>query len=316
MQFFARKGKLDKKVSNSMFKGHFSDNYFLDNSILSIIFGVIFFIAKYLAIKAVRYANKPWTAEQRLRLIGYLRSVSFGVLILGILFIWGEQLHNFAVSLFAIAFAVVFSIKELLTCLNGALMRFRGNVYNLGDRIELGDFRGDVIDFNLISTTILETGPGANSHNYTGRIVSFPNSMLLGNFITNESFMDHFFLHNIIVPIKLEEDWVWAKELLLKISQDECQPFLDQARKRVKEAARQRSVQLPSVEPRISVRMMKPGEAQIIVRVPAPMHLKGRLEQTILNKFLEKFYPYNPNAKKATFSEDDDEADLIDQKGI
>jgi small-conductance mechanosensitive channel len=299
-----------------MFKGFFSDNYFLDKTFLSIAFGIMFFIAKYLATKAVRTANKPWTAEQRLRWIGYLKSVSFGVLILGILFIWGEQLHNFAVSLFAIAFAVVFSVKELFMCFNGSLMRFRGNVFNLGDRIEINGFRGDVIDFNLISTTLLETGPGSNSHHYTGRMVTFPNSMLLGNFIMNESFMDHFFLHNILIPIKLEENWIEAKKLLLKIAQDECSPFLDQARKRAKEAARQRSVQLPSVEPRIIVKMIKPGKAQLIVRVPAPIHLKGRLEQTILNKFLEKFYPYDSTKPLPSEEEDEDteEEFSMDQK--
>lgn len=273
-----------------MITNWFSENYFLNNGIVTLIFGVIFFVMKRLAVKAIRKSNRAWTAEQRLRWIGYLRSFSFGVLILGILFIWGEQLHNFAVSLFAIAFALVFSVKELFMSLNGALTRLRGNVYNLGDRIEINGFRGEVIDFNLLSTTILEMGPGLNSHHHTGRIVAFPNSMLLNSFTINESFMEHFFLHNIIVPIYLDQNWPKAKELLLKIGKEESGPFLEQARKRVKEASRQKSIQLPSVEPRVTIQMVKPKKINLILRVPAPMHLKGRLEQTILNKFLESYY--------------------------
>jgi small-conductance mechanosensitive channel len=268
----------------------FSDNYFLNNTIVTVLFGAIFLIAKRLLVRAIRTANKPWTAEQRLRWIGYLKSFSFGILILGILFIWGEQLHNFVVSVFAIAFALVFSVKELFMSLNGSLMRLRGNVYNLGDRIEVNGVRGDVIDFNLLSTTILEAGPGHNSHHHTGRTVTFANSLLLDNFMINESFMDHFFLHNITVPMNLTSDWEKAKNLLLKIAQEECNPFLDQARKRVKEASRQKGIQLPSVEPRVTIQMPEPDKINLTLRVPAPMHLKGRLEQTILNKFLQQFY--------------------------
>lgn len=275
-----------------MFKGLFSDNYFVDNFILTIIFGCVFYIAKRLTIKAIRTSNKPWTAEQRLRWIGYSRSISFSFLILGILFIWGEQLHNFAVSVFAIAFALVFSVKELFMCFNGAVMRFRGSIFTLGDRIEIAEHRGDVIDFTIVSTTLLEVGPGNNNHHYTGRIVSFPNSLLLENFVINESFMDHFFLHNICIPMQLNENWKRAKEVLLKIATEECTPFLDEARKRVKEAAKQKGIQLPSVEPRITIQMKEPNRINLLVRIPAPVHLKGRLEQTVLNKFLEEFYPF------------------------
>lgn len=273
-----------------MISSLFSDNYFLNNTLLTVVFGAIFLIIKRLLIKVIRTANRPWTAEQRLRWIGYLKSFSFGVLFLGILFIWGEQLHNFVVSVFAIAFALVFSVKELFMSLNGSLMRLRGNVYNLGDRIEVNGVRGDVIDFNLLSTTILEAGPGHNSHHHTGRTVTFANSTLLDNFIINESFMDHFFLHNITIPMNLHNDWEKAKLLLLKIAQEECSPFLDQARKRVKDASRQRSIQLPSVEPRVTIQVPEPDKINLTLRVPAPMHLKGRLEQTILSKFLQQFY--------------------------
>ena len=39
-------------------------------------------------------------------------------------------------------------------------MRATSRSFKLGDRIEIGDYRGDVIDYNLFTTTILETGPG------------------------------------------------------------------------------------------------------------------------------------------------------------
>ncbi len=272
-----------------MHQNVFTDNYFLNNAISTLGFALFFFIFKYLGIRFIRNANKPWAAEQRLRWIGYFRSFSFCLLILAILYIWGEQLHSFAVSIFAIAFALVFSVKELCMCFNGSMMRLRGNVYNLGDRIEMKDYRGDVIDFNMLTTTLLEIGPGANSHHYTGRIVTFPNSMIMEEFVINETFIDHFFMHNLVIPLTIDSDWQKARRLLLKIAQEECTPFLDQARKSMRDMTKQKGMQMPSVEPRVILQLPDPKQINLILRVPSPVHLKGRLEQTILAKFLEQF---------------------------
>jgi len=258
--------------------------------------------------KAIRGVNRPWTSEQRLRSIGYVRSVFFGFLLLGLLYIWGEQVHNFAVSLFAVAFAVVFSIKELFMCINGSVIRFRGNLYNLGDRVEIEGVRGDVIDMNMLSTTILEVGPDSKNHHHTGRTVVFPNSMLINNVVVNESFIDHFYFHNIKIPMKLHDDWKKAHEVLLAIAKEECTPYLELARRRMMETAKQKSIVLPSVEPRIIVQMPEPDRVNLILRFPGPVHLKGRLEQTILRKFLERFFGRHPEIHKgATPLFDEDE---------
>ena len=233
----------------------------------------------------------------RLRSIGYVRSVFFGLLLVGLIYIWGEQVHNFAVSLFAIAFALVFSVKELCSSFNGSMMRFRGNIYNLGDRIEIGNMRGDVIDMNIFSTTILEVGHDAKSHHHTGRTVVFPNSMITTHMVVNESFIDHFYFHNIKIPLSIEDNWQTAYEVLLSIAKEECTPYLELARKRMMETAKQKSIVLPSVEPRIIVQMPEPEKINLILRFPGPVHLKGRLEQTILRKFLETFFQ-KPSEKK------------------
>ena len=112
--------------------------------------------------------------------------------------------------------------------------------------------------------------------------------MILNKFIINESFIDHFYFHNIKVPMRLEEDWREAKEALLRIAKEECSPYIEQARRRMNETARQHSIQLPSVEPRVNVQVPEPGIINLVLRVPSPAHLKGRLEQTILSRFLDR----------------------------
>mgnify|MGYP001215256827 CR=1 FL=1 len=60
----------------------------------------------------------------------------------------------------AIAVALVIATKELILCVSGALIKGGARSFNIGDRIQVKEFRGDVIDQNLLTTTILEVGPG------------------------------------------------------------------------------------------------------------------------------------------------------------
>ncbi len=273
-----------------MSSGWFSESYVINHGVATLLFLAVLVFSRVFLTKTIRTIDRPWSAEQRLRLIGYVRSFFFGILVLGLLYIWGEQVHNFAVSLFAIAFALVFSVKELCMCVNGSVFRLRGNLYNLGDRIEINGTRGEVIDMNLFSTTLLENDPHGKGHHHTGRVVIFPNSFVMSHFVANESFVDHFLFHTLNIPLRFNEDWKKAKELLLSIAKEECTPYLEMARKRVSEVARHKSVDFPSVEPRVVIQMVEPLQINLSLRFPGPAHLKGRLEQTILSRFLEKFF--------------------------
>src|SRR5690554_3863890 len=82
------------------------------------------------------------------------------IFILRLILIWGEELRTLALSVVAIAVAFVVATKELILCVTGSLLKAGAGSFNIGDRIQVKDFRGDVIDQTLLATTILEVGPG------------------------------------------------------------------------------------------------------------------------------------------------------------
>ena len=57
----------------------------------------------------------------------------------------------------------------------------------LGDRIQIGDTRGDVIDIGLLRTTLMETGDWVSGDLYNGRIARIPNSAVLKGPVFNYS---------------------------------------------------------------------------------------------------------------------------------
>ena len=68
--------------------------------------------------------------------------------------------------------AIVLATKEIIMCLSGAIYRASSGTFKVGDRVEIGAFRGDVIDQTLLATTILEIGPGQAIHQHSGRTVT------------------------------------------------------------------------------------------------------------------------------------------------
>lgn len=266
-----------------------NESFVINNGITTAIVLVGLWLMRYLVVRWLRNPNHKWSAELRRRWIANFKIIHLVVTLFALTYIWSEQVYAFAVSIFAIALAVVLAVKELLLCLNGSLLRLRGHAYDVGDRIEINGIRGDVIDVNLLSTTVMEVGPGDLTQQQTGRSISLPNSLLLTHPVVNESFLQNFLLHNITIPLNRNEDWRRAKKLLLEIAQDECSPFLEQARARVLEIERKQLMDFPSVEPRISMHLLDLEQLNMILRIPTPAHQKGRIERNIIDRFMEEF---------------------------
>ncbi len=271
-----------------------SEGFVLNNTITTVIVVVFLMVLRFFVVRWLRNPNHRWSAELRRRWIANFKIIHLAIALFALVYIWSEQVYAFAVSIFAIALALVLAVKELLLCLNGSILRLRGHAYDVGDRIEINGIRGDVIDVNLLSTTVMEVGPGDLTQQQTGRSICLPNSLLLAHPVVNESFLGNFLLHNITIPLERCENWRLAKKLLLDIANDECSPFLDEARQRVREMERKQTVEFPSVEPRISMNLLDFKQMNMVLRVPTPAHKKGQIERNIIDRFLEAFTEVTP----------------------
>ena len=229
------------------------------------------------------------SAETKRRWNVNIRNALIFLFVVGLLFIWAPRLQTFAVSLFAIALAITLATKELIDCSIGAGLRAITRAYSIGDRIELDEIRGQVIDHHLFTTTLLEIGPGQTSHQYTGRVIFIPNSYLLKHTLTNETYSKDYRLHIFTVPLRTDEDWKSAESYLLEIAKEECQPYLQEAKQKMKKLEGKLWLDAPSVEPRVTIQFPEPGQINLLIRIPCPTHSPSRIEQAIIRKFLSRF---------------------------
>lgn len=273
-----------------------------DSTLLMYLTNTVLFFLVVIAVRLILDRSverrEGLSVETRRRWRVNLRNVMVFVFVAGLLFIWAKELRTFAVSMVAIAVAIVLATRELILCVSGAVLRGGTNAYSVGDRIEIEGLRGDVIDQNLMTTTLLEIGPGKESHQYTGRAVVFPNSLLLNSPLVNETFMGDYVVHVMTVPLDAKEDWRRAEQRLLNAAQEECGPFLEEAQRHMTKLQEKEWIDTPSVLPRVSLEVPEPGRINLLLRIPTPGRRKGRLEQAILRRFLTQCDPMPGEAER------------------
>ena len=248
---------------------------------------VLFIAVSVLRAATARFITRTVASlELRRRWLVNTRNGLLLLLLLGLVMIWADELRALALSIVAIAVAFVVATKELILCIIGSVLKTGAGAFSLGDRIQVKDFRGDVIDQQLLVTTILEVGPGKLTHQRTGRKIVIPNAIFVSEPVINESFTHAFVYHVFTVPFKREDDWQAASEAFLASAQRHCAPYLDQARRHMQRVNVKSGLETPSVEPRVTLQVPTAGEVHLIVRLPTRAGERGFIEQSILHEVL------------------------------
>lgn len=248
------------------------------------------------------------SSELRGRLLVNFRNGFLLLGVLGVALIWGDQIRSLALSIVAIAVAFVVATKELILCISGAILKSGAGSFNLGDRIQIKDFRGDVIDQTLLATTILEVGPGKTGHQRTGRMIVLPNALFVSEPVINESFTDHWDFHVFTVPFKREDDWQGAQKALLEAANRQCAPYLEAVRKYMKKVGVSRGLEVPSVDPRVTIQAPVASEIHLVVRLPAKSGQRSYIEQAILSEVFSNADFSKKKARERTEDNGEDDA--------
>ncbi|MDH5640669.1 MAG: mechanosensitive ion channel [Nitrospira sp.] len=247
--------------------------------------------------------NPTLSMEAKRRWVVTTRNSIVFIFLIGLVTIWAHELQAFAVSLVALAAALVLATKELILCWSGAALRVGGKVYAVGDRIQIAGHRGVVLDHDIFATRLLEIGPGTSAHLYTGRVITFPNSLLLSNALLKENPGQEYGLYTLVIPMKTDENWERAEQTLLRVAKAECAQFMEEAARQMKLLEQTNLLEAPSPEPRITIQLLEPGKMQLVLRFPAPDRGRSRVEQAIVRRYLIETTPSLPIAPDSQTSD-------------
>jgi len=134
--------------------------------------------------------------------------------------VWRSLAGNVGVILGFAAAGIAFAMQEVIGAVAGWFNITSGRIYRIGDRIELGGVRGDVIDITLLRTKMLEIGSAEDDKSWvkgrqhTGRIVAVSNKSTFTSPVYNFSAIFEFIWEELTVPISYRSDWHEAETII------------------------------------------------------------------------------------------------------
>ncbi|MBU3924205.1 MAG: mechanosensitive ion channel family protein [Nanoarchaeota archaeon] len=114
-----------------------------------------------------------------------------------------------------------FALQRPITGVAAWLMMTIKRPFSIGDRIIIGDVRGDVYDITLTHIYLDEVGAGISSGEVTGRNIMIPNYLFFEQNIINYTLTNDFVLSSMDVSITYESDLDKAIEIIERVA-GEC----------------------------------------------------------------------------------------------
>lgn len=170
------------------------------------------------------------------KLVSYL-SVALGVILIGRLWLAGWTTVVTYLGLLSAGLAI--ALQDLIVSLAGWIFIIWRRPFEVGDRIQVDDDMGDVIDIRLFAFSILEvSGYGIEAEQSTGRIIHIPNGTVFKEPIKNTHQGVPFIWNEVPIMVTFESDWQKAKKILNNIVLDLAPEVEDKMRQYRKRADR------------------------------------------------------------------------------
>lgn len=173
------------------------------------------------------------------------------IVLLAVLF--GNRLDRLTLALGVAGAGVVVALKDVIASFGGWFGIVFSDLYRVGDRIQIGETKGDVVDISLLRTTIMETGSSVSWDLYNGRVVRVPNSFVLKGPVFNYSQGFRFVWDEIKVPLTAQSDHRLAKEVLLRIANETLADHLVEEKYTWEKVAEDFRLEHPPLEPSVTL---------------------------------------------------------------
>ncbi|TKG96903.1 mechanosensitive ion channel [Puteibacter caeruleilacunae] len=260
--------------------------YYQWKIIISIVIIVVLSFIRFLILRIV------WkrTDDIRTRYLwktGLAYSIPFIGVVL-IIAVWMDAVGDLGAFLGLFAAGLAIAMKDPLTNIAGWLFIIMRKPFTVGDRIQIGEHSGDVIDMRLFQFTILEIGNWVEADQSTGRIIHIPNGKVFIDTQANYSAGFQYIWNEVPITITFESDWQQAKELLTKIINDEALHLSPKAEERIKEASKKFLIMYSHLTPIVYTSVKENGVVLTVRYLTDPKHRRST-EHVIWERVLKEF---------------------------
>lgn len=205
--------------------------------------------------------------------------------------IWLQGIQPIITILSIVAAALTITQKESLMNMMGSILILWRELFVVGDRIEVGHNRGDVIGFGIFYFTLLEISSLENGEQSTGKIIKVPNGLVLTLPVSNYTKRFPYIWHELPVAISQDSNWQKAKEILLAVGNQHTEAIQAEAQKAMKRIPRDELIVLGKLTPIVYLRQKidHPVGLLLQLRFLCPPRQRRDIQQRMLEAILTQF---------------------------
>ena len=180
----------------------------------TLVFFVIFDIAKRIAIrlfKRIKDSKKEYEYTQKLKLV--ISFLKLGIFVL----IWGKYLKGFVTIISFISAGFTIALRDIILNWFAGIYIKMVKPFNVEDRIEINNYKGDVVNINTLNFELLEVDNADFIGQSTGVITHVPNSIVFSYPLRNYDKGFKYVWNEIVVNVPLDYNVEKIRKILYRI---------------------------------------------------------------------------------------------------
>ncbi len=233
-------------------------------------------VSRYVGNNATRYKSRK-----------IVTSFGYAAAALVLLLVFSDRLGGLTVAFGVAGAGVAFALQEVIASVAGWSAVSFGSFYKVGDRVQLGGIKGDVIDIGILRTTIMEMGEWVASDQYNGRIVRVANSFVFKEPVFNYSAEFPFLWDEITIPIKYGGDHRAARALIARVADEVVGDYTRAAEQGWAPVTRRYLIDAASVRPVVTL-VVALNWAEFTLRYVVDYKLRRATRDRLFTRILEE----------------------------
>ncbi|WP_440952176.1 mechanosensitive ion channel family protein [Methanococcoides sp. FTZ1] len=216
-------------------------------------------------------------------------SIIITVLVLASLFaVWFRETTGLIVAYGILSAGIAIALQDLLKSIAGGIIIFVSRPFRAGDRIEVENITGDVLDIRNLNTTIMEIREWVDGDQYTGRIVQLPNSFILSGKVKNYTKDFSFIWDEVQIMLVYRSNWKKAEDIAIKVAKGSLSDFEDSAKKELLNMGEKYFITTYDVEIRIYMKI-EDNWIDMRLRYVVDPRQRRKIKDILVQQLLEAF---------------------------
>lgn len=271
-----------------MFETPFVIDVTLRNKIIqTVLIILILVIINKLATRLIPHG----TVEEIRKKFHLKKTVEYTLTLIGVLLIgnlWISNFQSIITFLGLLSAGIAIALKDLFMNIAGWAFIYIRKPFDVGDRIQIGKVKGDVIDLRLFQFSVLEIGNWVDSDQSTGRVIHVPNAQVFQKPQANYSMGFNFIWNEQTIYITLDSDYKKVKSILTQLLNHHLKDEIKSAEAEFKKARDKHMIIYNQFTPAIFIEIMERG-VQVSMRYLCNPRRKRLVEHALAESILERF---------------------------